>query len=239
MSTNDCPGERKSNNDVLAMGCWAEHDDGSLILVQSTEDKRVIYDVFDLKGQMPNGVTSSLHTGGRVVMEHRDVMDEKRFKEEFSYDARKDKKDGVSERWTWHDKTPFPWQRVIDAGLELQKSRQVDPTGALAAAGSFGQAINKSIGGSDIAVLPYETSEDLITAAQRVAKTLQIKGKAFNPEAASHLIPAKRGRTAKATVMGRIKGAFSALRGDLPAPEQGAGIEGPTVEAPTDGKPKE
>lgn len=32
MSTNDVPGAKTENRDVLAMGCWAEHEDGSLIL---------------------------------------------------------------------------------------------------------------------------------------------------------------------------------------------------------------
>jgi len=33
MSTNDVPGAKAANNDALAMGCWAEHADGSLILM--------------------------------------------------------------------------------------------------------------------------------------------------------------------------------------------------------------
>jgi hypothetical protein len=203
MSTTDTPGHKPENRDVLGHGCWAEHKDGSLILVQSTEDKRVIYDVFDLK---PGVATPEGTTVSKSVIEYRDVKSEKEFKKDFSYDPAKDKKDGVNEEWTWHDKTPFPWQRVIDAGMKLAELKHVDPTGVLTAAGNFGSAI----GGE---AEPFANADDLLTAAQRVAATLKLKGKAFHPSAASHLTSSKGGKTAKATVMGRIKGAFSALRG--------------------------
>jgi hypothetical protein len=55
MSTNDVPGARAENHDQLAIGCWAEHDDGSLVLVESTEAGRVIFSVFDLALQLPAG----------------------------------------------------------------------------------------------------------------------------------------------------------------------------------------
>ena len=96
MSTNDVPGAKSSNNDQLAMGCWAEHEDGSLIFVQSTEGGRVVYMMFD--------------TFTDPITEYRDAMPEKGFKDHFSYKSSKDIK------WTWHDKTPFPWERVIKAG---------------------------------------------------------------------------------------------------------------------------
>ena len=96
MSTNDVPGAKKSNNDKLAMGCWAEHDDGSMILVESNEGSRVIYSIFDLSKDPPQ--------------EYRDSMPEKGFKKKFSFDGKNDK-------WTWHDKTPFDWDRVIGKGI--------------------------------------------------------------------------------------------------------------------------
>lgn len=95
MSTNDVPGHKPENNDELAMGAWAEHEDGSLILVESVEGGRVIYSVFDME---PEPIT-----------EYRDAMPQDDFEERFSWDD-----DG--DRWTWHDKTPFPWDRVIRQG---------------------------------------------------------------------------------------------------------------------------
>lgn len=94
MSTNDVPGANPKNADILAMGGWAEHDDGSLIFVESVEAGSVIYSIFDVVDP---------------PVEYRDAMPEKGFKDRFSWTSAKDKKD----KWTWHDKTPFPWDRVM------------------------------------------------------------------------------------------------------------------------------
>ena len=105
MSTNDVPGikdtktGKSKHNDALAMGCWAEHDDGSLIFVESTEDGRVVYSVFDL-------------AAGPEVIEYRDSMSIKGFEIAFSWPNKLD------EKWTWHDKTDFPWDKVIKAGAQ-------------------------------------------------------------------------------------------------------------------------
>lgn len=96
MSTHDVPGAKATNKDQLAMGCWAEHEDGSLIFVESVEGGTVVYVIFDVAQTPP--------------VEYRDAVAEKSFKEMFSWKGGKDIK------WTWHDKTPFPWTRVIDAG---------------------------------------------------------------------------------------------------------------------------
>lgn len=101
MSTYDVPGANPANNDVLACGCWAEHDDGSLIFVESTEVNRVIYSIFDMAKTPP--------------VEYRDAMTEVAFKKCFSWNDSGDGEDG-KELWVWHDKTPFPWDRVIKAG---------------------------------------------------------------------------------------------------------------------------
>lgn len=99
MSTNDVPGAKAGNRDELAMGSWAEHKDGSLIFVESTEAGRVIYSIFDIADpDMP--------------VEYRDAMNIRAFKKDFSFSA---KKKG-SIKWTWHDKTPFPWDRIIELG---------------------------------------------------------------------------------------------------------------------------
>ena len=104
MSTNDVPGHKACNNDQLQMGCWAEHSDGSLIFVESVENHRVIYSMFDLAKE--------------PVVEYRDAMPEKDFKANFSWDAdgTQAKKKVPNIAWTWHDKTPFPWDRVIKEG---------------------------------------------------------------------------------------------------------------------------
>lgn len=98
MSTNDVPGARPANRDQLAMGCWAEHEDGSLILVESTEGGRTIYSIFDVDKD--------------PITEYRDAMNEGAFKQAFSWAPGKSK----DERWTWHDKTAFPWDRIIRDG---------------------------------------------------------------------------------------------------------------------------
>jgi len=100
MSTNDVPGANSIHNDVLAMGCWAEHKDGSLILVNSTEGGRVIYSIFDVDTD--------------PITEFRDAMPEKGFEKHFSW------KKGIknSVKWIWHDKTPFPWDRIIKQGAK-------------------------------------------------------------------------------------------------------------------------
>jgi len=93
MSTNDVPGYKPANRDALAMGCWAEHDDGSLLLVESVEGGRVVYCMFDLSED--------------PIIEYRDAMGEGGFKKSFSWPT------DTGDKWTWHDKTPFPWDRVV------------------------------------------------------------------------------------------------------------------------------
>ena len=97
MSTHDVPGARPENRDVLAMGCWAEHDDGSLILVESVEGGTVVYSIFDVSRD--------------PVVEYRDAMPEAGFKNRFSWKPDADDDDNLV--WTWHDKTLFPWERVM------------------------------------------------------------------------------------------------------------------------------
>jgi hypothetical protein len=97
MSTHDVPGYKAENNDKLATGSWAEHDDGSLIFVESTEANRVVYSMFDMAKLPP--------------VEYRSAMPQVTFEKTFSFG------NDLDEVWTWHDKTPFPWDRVIKAGV--------------------------------------------------------------------------------------------------------------------------
>lgn len=95
MATNDVPGAVAANKDVLAAGCWAEHADGSLLFVKGTENSQVVYELYDVV-KVP-------------TVYYQDAMREAAFKDAFSFPPA-----GKSaEKWTWHDKTPFPWSRVM------------------------------------------------------------------------------------------------------------------------------
>lgn len=103
MATLDVPGANPDNKDVLGVGNWAEHNDGSLILINSLNDDRVIFSVFD----MIKGV------------EHRSTMPVDEFNRQFS--ANLEKQPGeLDDKWLWHDKTEFPWDRLFDTSkMEL------------------------------------------------------------------------------------------------------------------------
>lgn len=178
MSTNDVPGHKASNNDVLAMGSWAESKDGSLIFVESVENGRVIYSMFDTR-----------HT---PVLEYRDAMPESDFKPAFSWKADrsglKDKKaSGVPADilWTWHDKTPFPWDRVIKNGAR-------DGARFASAADTLDHAdkLRASIAS------PADGKSD----AARVAEAVGAAGQAFSASESGHLSP-----TTVAKVGGMLK----------------------------------
>lgn len=95
MSTHDVPGMNPQNSDDLHAGCWAEHKDGSLIYVMGTENQKVLFSMFDLSGPKP--------------VEYRDAMPLKAFEKKFSYDQT----NPLSIEFKWHDKTEFPWSRVM------------------------------------------------------------------------------------------------------------------------------
>lgn len=94
MSHNDVPGHKPEHRDELAHGCWAEHEDGSLILVEAVEGGRVVYCMFDLLED--------------PIIEYRDAMAEGGFKKSFSWPS------DTGDKWTWHDKTLFPWDRIME-----------------------------------------------------------------------------------------------------------------------------
>jgi len=79
------------------MGCWAEHEDGSLIFVEGVEAGSVVYSIFDVAVVPP--------------VEYRDAMPEQGFKTRFSWSPGSGKPS--TDKWTWHDKTPMPWDRVM------------------------------------------------------------------------------------------------------------------------------
>lgn len=97
MATYDVPGANPVHNDELGVGNWAEHNDGSLILINSLNDERVIFSIFD----MIKGV------------EHRSTMPVDEFNRQFSMNLEKQPGE-LDDKWLWHDKTEFPWDRLFD-----------------------------------------------------------------------------------------------------------------------------
>ncbi|MDO8683952.1 MAG: hypothetical protein Q7N50_10780 [Armatimonadota bacterium] len=152
MSTNDVPGANPSNCDVLAMGSWAEHADGSLILVENTESGRVIYSIFDMAKEPP--------------IEYRDAMPEVSFKTTFSWDP--NGKKTLNEKWTWHDKTPFPWNRIIQIGVK------------------DGARLPSAQHTLNAAERVMESRERHSTAAERVARGLKIQGEELDRDNIDH-----------------------------------------------------
>lgn len=128
MSTNDVPGAKTANQDELAMGCWAEHDDGTLLFVASTENDTVVYSMFDLSKTPPQ--------------EFRDKMPKKAFEKHFSYNPL----DENSIKWIWHDKTPFPWDKVIKAGIKDGVLTAVSAHDQLKEAHNVAQVVGDKLG---------------------------------------------------------------------------------------------
>lgn len=133
MSTNDVPGFKQTNNDVLHGGCWAEHEDGSLILVWSTEDQMVIYEMFDHYIDPPAA--------------YRDAMPIGDFYKAFSWDSKNmvNELNGgrkvPNEKWTWHDKTPFPFDRLIDADILTKGPVPISAKSQLSAASRVAESL--------------------------------------------------------------------------------------------------
>ncbi len=119
MATHDVPGANPANRDVLAIGCWAEHEDGSLIYVKGLEGGDVIYSIYDVALD--------------PAVEYSDAMPESGFKSQFSFPGRS------GERWTWHDKTSFPWDRVMENFPSGQ--RAASAAGQLSAAARVAESL--------------------------------------------------------------------------------------------------
>ena len=122
MATADVPGANPANADVLAAGCWAEHSDGSLMYVKGTEGGQVVYELYDLAQDPP--------------VYYQDAMREQAFKDAFSYPP-----NGKSaDKWTWHDKTPFPWHRVMKT-FDKPRPVHADVHDTLSAAARVAQSL--------------------------------------------------------------------------------------------------
>lgn len=122
MSTADVPGANPANADKLCAGSWAEHVDGSLLYVKGTENDQVVYELYDLAESPP--------------LYYQDAMREAAFKTAFSYPPV-----GTSaEKWTWHDKTPFPWSRVMK-GFDRPRPTHADVVDQLSAAARIARSL--------------------------------------------------------------------------------------------------
>lgn len=123
MSTEIVPGHDPANNDVLAAGCWAEHEDGSLLYVSHVSEGKGYAAVTP-----PGEVTFLLIAPDGSYSQWPGRMPVSMFKMQFSR-AEGTPKDYI---WTWHDKTPFPWEcakprpEVIETIKEIEVERQLD-----------------------------------------------------------------------------------------------------------------
>lgn len=179
MSTNDVPGANPANADELKMGCWAEHRDGSLILVESTEASRIIYSIFDMAAAPAR------------VIEYRDAMPETSFKSTFSWDSTGKK--SMNEKWTWHDKTPFPWDRIIKGGAK-DGARAASAQHVLNAAQEIMESRNR-----------HET------AAARVADALALEGEELDKRSFEHRMEKTLSRVGG--ILEKLTGALDKLPG--------------------------
>lgn len=182
MSTNDVPGFNSANNDTLAMGAWAEHADGSMIFVESTEGGRVIYCMFDLAKNL----------------QYRDATPEPSFKKTFSWDPKNPK----STKWTWHDKTPFPWDKVIGSGFQDgQDKPSADAAIKVADDIKASRARHFGLGGIEMTEqgepVPFVAAEGYDdSAAGRVAKALDLEARTIDTKDFEHLVTRTMGSVA-------------------------------------------
>lgn len=120
MSIQDVPGANLVNKDVLTVGCWAEHQDGSLIFIKGTENNQIVYELHDTQ----------------TKQYYPDAMRAFDFKTAFSFPPT-----GKSAfKWTWHDKTPFPWARVMQS-VGRPVPRHADVRDMLSAAAQVAESL--------------------------------------------------------------------------------------------------
>lgn len=96
MSTNAVPGANPKNRDYLERGAWAEDkDQTSLVHVIGREDGSIVFQIYDLSED--------------PIIFYQNALIESEFKTFFSVPPV-----GTSDvTWTWHDKTDFPFDRVM------------------------------------------------------------------------------------------------------------------------------
>ena len=159
MATHDVPGANPRNLDSLDMGCWAEDKTGeSYVLVVGRESGRVIYQMYDLASGMF----------------YPDAMIEYEFKKFFSVPPT-GKSDVV---WTWHDKTPFPWDQVMSR-FKRPAPQHSDPLDQISAAARVAEALNlrgRKLSEADVSAAGDDARERGMAIIGKVAEAI---GRAF------------------------------------------------------------
>jgi hypothetical protein len=182
MSTHDVPGHNPINNDKLAAGCWAEHDDGSLVYVLSTEGGAVTFMIFDVGEDPPT--------------KYIDTRPERQFKQTFSW-----KGDKSSIRWTWHDKTPFPFDRVLGAFKPSEIKTAQDVIKEADRVKRTKRKVSKRSRNATALMKQEDAS-----AARRVAASLKLRGSRLKREDIEHFVDRE---TTKGGFLNRLKRIFS------------------------------
>ncbi len=159
MATNDVPGANPVNKDELHAGCWAEHSDGSLIFVMNGENDRVVFQMYDLMQSPPMYYQSALR-----------IAD---FKKQFSFPP----VGQSAEKWTWHDKTAFPWDRVIKAFPDQPTPQYANVADNLSAAARVAKSLQEL-------VHPHAVNREQIEARQEQVRS---KGRSMTERIAAAL----------------------------------------------------
>lgn len=160
MSTESVPGANPANADTLHVGCWAEHSDGSLIYIKGTENGQIVFEIYDL-AQDP-------------VVYYQDAMREEAFKKAFSFPPV-----GTSgEKWTWHDKSDFPWDRVMKT-FGKPKPEHADVHETLSAAARVAESLR--LRGQKLKPEDKEhlTEQELPKGSKNIVKKIQAAIEAF------------------------------------------------------------
>lgn len=134
MSTNDVPGANPANKDKLSRGSWAEHEDGSMIYVLDIDENgRVIANMYDFKDP-------------EKPVFYPLAMSTKDFNETFSFNPKgaKKKKDIADIKWTWHDKTPFDWNKVMLI-IQTPEPQAANVSHTLSAAARIAQSLQSKV----------------------------------------------------------------------------------------------
>jgi hypothetical protein len=137
----------------LGVNSWAEHKDGSLVRVDGLEGDSVIFSV--------------IRVDAKPALEYRDAMALADFNKEFS----PGNKLGLT--WTWHDKTPFPWDRVMKVVPSGTKAVSVQDT--MSAAQRVGEDLQlraEALRDRD-AVDPVSTNKGVMQIAEGLASVLR------------------------------------------------------------------
>lgn len=158
MATNDVPGANPANKDKLARGAWAEHEDGSMIyVVDIDENGRVIFNIYDMSKE-----------DGPVF--YPNALSTKDFEETFSFNPKKKKDKKVADiKWTWHDKTPMDWNRVMKV-FDNPTPQHTTVAATLSAAARIAQSLQSK-------VIQHLSKDDVISHSGKEARPAGNTGK--------------------------------------------------------------